>query len=160
MNLNHFQTQINRLAETYGGQHYKRERIELIWREVGSFPDSWLTRTVDRFIGELRQPPLVSEFREEASKERERSWSREKDQHARDAQHFFMIADDPTMRQSVLKTILDRMNGKVPDLVWNDFMKGLDSLVSNSERAAKNQTSTALNAASVQKQGATKGVGR
>lgn len=80
MRPEHFQAQMNRLAETFGGQHYKRERVELIWREIGSFHDSWLTRTIDRFIGELRQAPLVSEFRDAASQERERQRETQKQQ--------------------------------------------------------------------------------
>lgn len=125
-----FQMQLRRLTTNWPNT-YNSERSALLWREVKDFSDEWFARLVDRFIGELRQPPLMPEFREAISAERERNWSREKAQHARDAKEFFLIANDPDFRGSVIKTIIERMQGKVPEKTWNEFIHGLNKLTGN-----------------------------
>jgi len=76
----HFGTQINRLAETYGAGPFKRERADLIWRAVKDMPDEWMTRTVDGFIATFRQAPLVPDFAEASRVERQRLWESRKRQ--------------------------------------------------------------------------------
>lgn len=73
MNRTHFEREMNRLVDTYGSKSYPETRVNLIWREVKDFPDHWMTRTVDSFIKYQRQAPMMSEFNEEMSKERERN---------------------------------------------------------------------------------------
>lgn len=64
MNEIQFQYQIRRLQEQFGNQNYSQERIKLIWREVKDIEPFWFEKTVDRFIGECRQAPLLPEFRD------------------------------------------------------------------------------------------------
>lgn len=78
MTAEHFQVQMNRLANTFGGA-YKTERTQIIWREMGNLPEEAFTRMVDKLIGECRQAPMIQEFREAASSEREKIWSKTKD---------------------------------------------------------------------------------
>lgn len=128
MSPTQFQTQMNRLAETFGGQHYKRERVDLLWRELAQFSDSWLIRIVDKFIGECRMAPLLAEFREEASKERERSHSIEKQRHAQEAKEFMSRLPETEMRQ-ICKEIRRLSTGCMSDGDKSNFfesLKGLD----------------------------------
>lgn len=83
-----FQTQISRLSETFGATHYKIERVSLLWREVQPFTIDWLTRVVDHFIGNNRQAPLLGEFREFISRERERLYQIKKQEYKHDAEDF------------------------------------------------------------------------
>lgn len=69
---NHFRYQMNRLAETFGANHYKSERVRMIWQAIKDLSDHWLEKTVDSFIGYQRHAPLLEEFSGEISKERER----------------------------------------------------------------------------------------
>lgn len=72
-----------RLENCYASKHrldlfYNKDRGDLIWREVQQLSDEWMVRTVDLFIGEYERPPLMPQFREQISKERERLWVIEK----------------------------------------------------------------------------------
>lgn len=69
---------MNRITELFGIKHYNLDRVELIWREVNQLSDEWMVRTVDLFIGNKLYPPLMPDFREEISKERERLWNMQK----------------------------------------------------------------------------------
>lgn len=70
MTPQHFQTQMNRLAETFSTAAYKRERTQLIWQEVQDMPEKAFTQLVSRMIAESRQAPLVADFTEAARNER------------------------------------------------------------------------------------------
>lgn len=76
-----FQTEINRLASVFGGA-YKTERAALIWHEMQNLSADSFKRIVDKLIGECRQAPMIQEFREAASPERERMHSIRKSQRA------------------------------------------------------------------------------
>lgn len=79
MTTEHFANQMNRLANTFGGA-YKTERTQIIWKEMGNLPEEAFTRIVDKLIGECRMAPMIQEFRDAAASEREKIWSRQKDQ--------------------------------------------------------------------------------
>jgi hypothetical protein len=106
-----FQKQIDRLAETFGANQYKPERIKLIWNEVSHLSEEWLRNTVDHFIGDFRLSPLVPDFRKEIILERERLWNLEKSKHTRDTLSFsgHTYADEEIkficeqIRKSILK---------------------------------------------------------
>jgi len=67
---------MTRLQNTYGKAAFSTERCTLIWKEVGEIPDHWMSRIVDKFIGDSKQSPMIPDFREEIS--RYRSWENEK----------------------------------------------------------------------------------
>jgi hypothetical protein len=73
-----FQTQIDRLAATYGKTHFGHERLALLWRKVKFFTGDWLRGAVDHLISSCRQAPLPSDFDELISVERSREWKAEK----------------------------------------------------------------------------------
>lgn len=122
-----FDTQINRLKDVFGDRHYPDERVKLLWRAVSDYPGKWFSKTVDKFIGECRQPPLLPEFRTEVAIERERSWGKEKEVHAKDAKQFMQRFDDQ-IRSSICKTIRDRIQGKVDDETYTNFVDGITRL--------------------------------
>lgn len=74
-----FDRQIRRLSDTYGAQHFKQERLTILWRKVNSYSAAWLERTVDGLIAHHRQAPMISDFEESISVERERNWKNRKE---------------------------------------------------------------------------------
>ena len=97
MNPQRFANQINRLAKQFSSA-FSEERVKLIWREVGQLSDEWFETLVDRFIGDLRQAPLLPDFREAASIERDRLWEIEKK-----TQKEHSVELSPTFRCSYCK---------------------------------------------------------
>ena len=75
MDFNFFQRQIERLKETFGQQHYKDERVKLIWRDVQDLKNDWFSTVVSEFIYCARQAPLGDDFRLKISEEKHKSWS-------------------------------------------------------------------------------------
>lgn len=93
MDRKHFLKEMLRLENCFrmpNREFYGQERCQIIWKEVCHLSDEWMSRTVDLFIGMHRQPPLMPEFREEISRERERLWQTEK--------HFYEAQIDPDPR--------------------------------------------------------------
>jgi hypothetical protein len=72
-----FQREMDRLASNFRNA-YSPARQELIAKEVKDLSAPWWKRTVDRFIGEFRQAPLLPEIREAIAGERERLWDLQK----------------------------------------------------------------------------------
>lgn len=132
MKQQHFQTQVNRLAETFGAQAYKRERVELIWREVANFGEVWFTKAIDDFIGNCRHAPLLPEFREKISLERERGWIGEKAQHAKDAKDTWAGTLMPEESRIICQAIIARVQNRLCDDDWAAFMKGLNNMSAGS----------------------------
>jgi hypothetical protein len=124
MEFNFFRDQINRLAETYGATHYKDERIKIIWKELEEFSNQWLTKTIDYFIGNLRQPPLMAEFRDEISKERERLYQIKKKEQSKEAKEF-MSAYSGEDIQTICGQIVKRLIGGMNDQDFKCFTEML-----------------------------------
>lgn len=78
MNQAEFQTQVNRLSNTFGKTHFGSERLMLLWKRVQSFSSAWFQRTIDDLISTHRQPPLPNDFETAISMERERLWKEQK----------------------------------------------------------------------------------
>lgn len=74
MTIQEFNAQIKRLSDTYGAQHFKQERLTLLWKRISNFSQAWFERTVDGLISHHRQAPMPSDFEEAISSERERNW--------------------------------------------------------------------------------------
>lgn len=75
MDFDFFQRQVERLKETYGAQHYKDERVKLIWRDVSEMKNEWFSSVVSDFIYSSRQAPLGDDFRLKANEARGKEWS-------------------------------------------------------------------------------------
>lgn len=120
-----FKTQMQRLITTWPNV-YSTERVAVIWQEVRGFSPHWFKRVVDRFIGESRQAPLMAEFRDEISRERERTWFTEKKQNAQDAKEFFELSESEG--KSIADMIKKRAMGGVSDPEWATFIESLDQL--------------------------------
>src|SRR3954462_10986965 len=78
MNLQEFDSQVNRLRDTFGDRSYPDERVKIIWREVQSLGRAWFERTIDRLIGEFRKAPMLPDIRFLIAEERERHRQTEK----------------------------------------------------------------------------------
>lgn len=79
MNQQEFTQQLIRLQENFGKTAYSTERAKLLWGEVKDLAPDWFIGVVDDFIGSLRHAPLIPDFAEQASMERERLRKIEKD---------------------------------------------------------------------------------
>lgn len=68
---------------------YSTARVSLIWREVKDLDGAWWSKTVDYFVGYLRQPPLMPEILDQVSAERERLRVVQKKRERDEAERFF-----------------------------------------------------------------------
>ena len=134
MNQGQFDQQIQRLVNNFGKTAYSSERAILLWREVSTLSASWLNLTVDKFIGELKHAPLLPEFREEISKERERIWRGDKEKYAKEAKDFFQGSYQPDDVRTICQMIVKRLQGGVPDADYAQFVKHLDHTAKSAPR--------------------------
>lgn len=114
MTQNDFQVQMNRLTETFGKAAYGTERLKLIWLELRDFDVSWFERVVSRFIGDSRQAPMLTDFRELASRERERAREGEKKRESNatvQALRGHLAGDDISMVVGSIKNMIVGKNG-------------------------------------------------
>jgi hypothetical protein len=125
MNMAEFDTQISRLKNTFGDRAYPDERLKLIWREVREFSSGWFEKLVDRLICDSRLPPLLPEFRNEISRERERLWDLQKKQHTQDAKDFYSGKFQPEDAKTICQYIIKRAQGSVSDQDYANFVKHL-----------------------------------
>jgi hypothetical protein len=127
MTIEEFGAQMKRLISVYGKPAYPDERLALIWKEVADFEIAWLGREIDLMIGTQRQAPLVEAFAQAGSKERERRWSKEREQEKVAAKRFMAGRIDlpDADRTIIFATIRARLKGEVSDSEWETFMGGL-----------------------------------
>lgn len=71
MNFEEFNMQMNRLTGRFGEKVYSNDFTKLLWKEISIYPERALEYMVDRAIGELRQAPLLPDFRKWISDYRE-----------------------------------------------------------------------------------------
>jgi hypothetical protein len=127
MDWSEYKQQIARLRSVYGDRNYPDERVMVLWGEVKEFPFFWFKKIVDRFIGESLKPPMLPEFRTEAAKERERQREKEKTDERKTGKEFLGQVYGPEEVQTIASMIKRRLQGKVDDVVWNEFMAQIDS---------------------------------
>ena len=109
MDKEFFQKQMERLVDTFGVNQYKPERVSLIWKEVLSFSEEWFSKAIDHFIGNLRQAPLMPEFRAEIATERERLWIIEKAQRRKESELEVESTYSAEKVRSYCKQIMSRI---------------------------------------------------
>lgn len=57
-----FEREMVRLRAAYGDKGYPDDRVKLIWNAVKKMPDVWMENTVNRFIGNMRNSPVLEDF--------------------------------------------------------------------------------------------------
>lgn len=72
-----FARHFDRLIQTFGARAFPEERNKLIWQQLCDMDDDWFGRLVDKMIGDLRQPPMLPDFRDSANRERKRIFDQE-----------------------------------------------------------------------------------
>lgn len=123
MDLNHFSNELDRLSNTFGERAYGDERVKIIWREVQEFSNEWLTRIVDEFIGSHRLAPLMPEFREHISRERERLYAIDKRKNAIEAESFMRETFNPEIATFYIGEMKRMLSGKMSALDKGAFLK-------------------------------------
>lgn len=121
MKIEEFNAQVRRLSETFGAQHYKQERLTLLWREVKDFEAHWLEHVVDGMISSSKYAPLPADFYDAVSAERERRWKTEKEQHSREIKNFMRATFPADDQRSIIQGIIKRITKKMPDDEWGRF---------------------------------------
>lgn len=109
MTKEEFATQMDRLRDTFGDAMYSKERVKLMWRELGDFSCEWFERTIDGLIGSMRIAPLIGDFRESALQERERMRERERRDQASNAEQSFVEIRYTTPDKSFFEKLYKRM---------------------------------------------------
>lgn len=132
MTRQEFETQIQRLINTYGKSHYPEERIKLLWQDTCNYSVVWLQQTITKFIAESARAPLIVEFRQEVSIERERLWALEKAEYSDNIEELITYSLKNSEIKEIVQAILRRMSREFPDNDW-DFL--LDDLNRRAEKA-------------------------
>lgn len=78
MTESEFNTEMQRLTESFPRGSFPTERIKLIWREVRQFDAPWFAQVVSGFIGGMRTAPMVPDFSQAAGAKREKDWGSQK----------------------------------------------------------------------------------
>lgn len=128
MNDNEFRIQLDRLRQVYGDRSYPEDRARLLWKAVAAFSGSWLARTVDSMIGSLRQAPMLSDFQEAITQERERNWAQERQQQGASSYKEWVSMFTNEEEKMFAQMIIKRLEHKVDDITWEGFMRHLDDL--------------------------------
>lgn len=126
-----FQSNMMRLINQFGKAAYPAERSQIIWSTVRYLPGDWWRRSVDKWIGECRQAPLMPEIREEMSSERERDWSNEKRENARQATQAMRSMFGPEDTAMLCKGIRERISGRQSDSDFASMTRMLDEMPKN-----------------------------
>lgn len=92
-----FKQQIDRLSSHFGNQHFKVEKVKLIWSEVSDLPDKSFKIIADNFIGNLNVdwPPKVDDFRLSAGTQRKIIFQQETERAAGNVRNI-SAAEDPS----------------------------------------------------------------
>jgi hypothetical protein len=126
MDFDFFSRQMSRLSDTFGGNHYKDERIKIIWGNVKDLSHGWFSNVVNYFIGNSRQAPLMPEFNDEISKERERLYRIEKETRTEEIESF-MASYGLEDIQTICHQIRKRLQGGMSDEDFECFQKMLSA---------------------------------
>lgn len=132
MLVGEFNFEITRLSNHWP-RAYTDEFKKLLWKDIGMLSKEWLVSTIDRFIGSSRVAPMIPDFQEFATIEREKLWAEQKKQNTLDAQAFWsgsVFSDEE--KKSFFKTIRERIKGSVSNDHWNSFVKILKETSRNS----------------------------
>jgi ribosomal protein S27E len=129
-----FEQAMKRMVDNFGKAAYSQERVQLIWREVKDLDSGWFTRTIDSFIGDCRQAPLLPEFRNAVASERERLWRIEKSKDTREAESFMSSSFPKDDLRNIVQQIITRMTGGVSDESFDGLIKMLDNFAAHTHR--------------------------
>lgn len=131
MMLPEFTFQIDRLIKTFGKAPYPEERSLMIFSEISDLPIQWMIRTVDHFIGCSRSAPLLPEFKSEADKHRRfQEHTRAKDGPLNGELGPSVFEPDDT--RMMFKMLIKKMDHKVSDAEWTEFVNFVKSRVAES----------------------------
>lgn len=126
MTILEFNEQVKRLSDTYGAQHYRQERLSILWGQVRDYGADWFKRVVSGLISLHRQAPLPADFGEAIALERERQWRREKEQNERESKNFWAGTHQPDDVKLITQAIKKRIQGGLSDDQWQGFVSTID----------------------------------
>jgi hypothetical protein len=79
MNYQEFNHQLDRLRDVYGDKSYSDQRTKLLWARINDLSAAWFACLVDGFIETSRQSPMISDFKDAVSNERNRLYKKKKE---------------------------------------------------------------------------------
>lgn len=121
MTANEFQTQIARMASTFGKVHFSPERVQLVWGDVGSLNLGWFRAVCDDMIATERHAPMPAAFSLAASEERERLWKIDKAKGANETKGAMKSLFGPSDISMLCKSVMNRIEGKMNDDAFKAF---------------------------------------
>lgn len=132
-----FTHNFTRLINTFGARAFPEERTKLIWKQICDMDTAWFSKLCDRIIGDMRQPPMVPDFREAAYKERQSRFNKEVDNTTREwtTEHqgltniLASYGGAKTLMQAVEyeRKVIREMEG-IPDSAWPRVVNELSKL--------------------------------
>ena len=132
MTVSEFNTQMKRLADTFGSSQMQQERLSLIFQKVRFFTEEWFKYVVDQLLRSSRAAPLPADFDSFISSERERTWIKEKRDRANEANTFWSGAENPEDVKMKMDAIKARVRGELTDAEWETFMSLIEAGVKKS----------------------------
>ena len=127
MTREEFNNQADRLREKFGKTWIDPDWTKMAWAECQSLPVAWFERMANFFIGEQYKPKM-SDVRGFVAKLREKDYQARRAQESKDSEDFWRSSYHPEDVKLLMKTIKDRVLGKVSDKEWEDFRKGLGEI--------------------------------
>jgi hypothetical protein len=84
-----FDSQINHLKEIFGHQRFSDERCNIIFNEMKKLDRQVIEQVFKDLISNAKQSPVLKDFQESISRQRESGWNKEKKQHTSNLKSFF-----------------------------------------------------------------------
>lgn len=126
MNKTHFETQMKRLSAVFPNAYSSSERVEVIYKAVCAVEEETFTRIITGLIGSSKYAPLVPDFLNQMSLEREKNRTKGKEQEKKDGDEFWGNYHNDE-KHEIGETIRNRARGLVGDTDWESFLKVLSA---------------------------------
>lgn len=125
LSKNHFENQIGRLTQQFGGGAFSQERINLIFRDCAKLTDEQFTKITDNILKNMRYAPLPKDFYDLAAP---------------------MVADNYYKQKSqITQEYKSIFSDKERSLIFKAILKGLAGDTSVFEKLFKNLKPEVLN---------------
>ncbi len=120
MTFDQFSQHMTRLVNQFGSNSYSSERLKIFFRELHGVDVRVWERVVDTLLAESRFAPMLSDIREQVSKERERLAQMQKVEHRRDAEEFWTALNQDEA-EFVFKNLKRRISGEMGEQDFEAF---------------------------------------
>lgn len=122
----HFENQVMRLTNQFGGGAFSQERINLIFKDCAKLKNDQFTKIVDHLLRNSRYAPLPKDFYDLAGPYIQENYQAQKKVISEQYNSIFTDSE----RKQIVKAMLQGLNGDME--IFDKILKGLDpSKISN-----------------------------